>query len=223
MKKNNCSSIIKYFPFALCIMLILCYISYSEEISVQTIIKYTPKNPFMAAIILLLMYALKSTSIVFPLIILEIAGGHLFSTIPAIFINAAGIFVCHLIPYWIGRFSGTNLILKLANKYSIIESIIQKQNNNSFFMCFFLRTLHCLPGDAVSIFLGAIKTPFKRYIIASTLGSLPNTILATLFGASITKPTSPMFWISSVFLILFSACSLFVYYCYKRKSIPKNY
>lgn len=162
------------------------------------------------------MYVVKSVSIVFPLIILKIAVGHLFPTIPAIIINTMGIGVCHIIAYWIGHFSGTATIEKLIEKHPIIETIIKKQNNNSFFMCFFLRALYCLPGDIVSMYLGAVKTPFRRYIFASTLGSLPSTILGTLFGASITEPSSPLFWISIIMMTLFTGGSWLIYYVYKR-------
>ena len=217
MKKNKWLSFIRFLPFALCIILIICYLAFNEETSVQSIIKYTPENPLGATIVLLFMYATKSVSVVFPLIILEIAGGHLFPTIYAVIINAVGILICHSISYWIGHFSGKSAIDKLIQKHSSVAQLLESQNNNSFFMCFFLRTLHCLPGDVVSMYLGAIQIPFWRYVIASTLGSLPSTILATLFGASITEPSSPMFWISILLMALFSGGSLLAYYVYKRK------
>lgn len=212
--KKHWLSLVTALPFALCIILILCY---SDEISAQTIIEYTPKNPFAATLILLLMYAAKSVSIVFPLIILEIAGGHLFSPIPAIIINMLGILVCHSISYWIGHFVGATALDKLIKKHALLDSAINKQKNNAFFMCFFLRTLYCLPGDVVSMYLGTVSIPFNRYIIASTLGSLPRTILATLFGACITKPFSPMFWISFISITIFSSSSFLVYYVYTKK------
>lgn len=218
MQSKKWLSILKLIPFTLCILLILCYLIFGKEISVQTIIDYTPKSPFLATIILLLMYGFKSISIVFPLIILEIAGGHLFPTIPAIIINTIGIMICHVVAYWIGHISGTAALEKLVEKHSIIETIIQNQNNNSFFICFLLRTLYCLPGDIVSMYLGAAKTPFKCYLFASTLGTLPSTILATLFGASITEPSSPMFWISVVLMTLFAGASWLFYHIYKKKT-----
>ena len=216
MQSKKWLSILKLIPFTLCILLILCYLIFGKEISVQTIIDYTPKSPFLATIILLLMYGFKSISIVFPLIILEIAGGHLFPTIPAIIINTIGIMICHVVAYWIGHISGTAALEKLVEKHSIIETIIQNQNNNSFFICLLLRTLYCLPGDIVSMYLGAAKTPFKCYLFASTLGTLPSTILATLFGASITEPSSPMFWISVVLMTLFAGASWLFYHIYKK-------
>lgn len=215
--KKKWLSMIKLLPFALCIIFILCYLAFNEKISVQTIIEYTPNNSFGAALILLLMYAAKSVSIFFPLIILEIVGGHLFSTLPAIIINSIGILICHIIAYWMGHFSGTTAIERLVQKHSSLESIMRKQNSNSFFMCFFLRNLYCLPGDVVSMYLGATRTPFGRYIIASSLGSLPRTILATLFGSSITEPSSPMFWVSILLMTLFAVVSSLTYYIYKHK------
>lgn len=166
---------------------------------------------FIAAFVLINLYAIKSVTIIFPIIILEVATGHLFSPIPAIIISTIGIIVGYIISYWIGYFSGNNAIDKLLNKYPAVESFMEKQNDNSTFLCFFLRTLCILPGDAVSMYLGAVNTPFPRYLLASALGSFPSTVLATLFGASITEPDSPMFWISIVLMGVYSGISLLVY------------
>jgi len=63
----------------------------------------------------------------------------------------------------------------------------------------------------VSIYLGAVKFPFGTYLVASTLGSLPSTVLATMFGTSVTEPTSPLFWLSILLMILFAGGSLLFY------------
>ena len=91
MKKNKWLSMIKLLPFTLCIILILCYLISNKETAIQTIINYTPETPWLAAFIILLLYLLKSLLVIFPILILEIASGHLFSTIPAIIINSIGI------------------------------------------------------------------------------------------------------------------------------------
>ena len=214
MKNSQNSSFLRYLPLLVCFIFIVCFIGFSDNISVQTILEYTPDNLFIAALVLIILYAIKSVTIIFPIIILEVATGHLFSPLPAIIINTIGIMVGYIISYWIGNFSGNNAIDKLLNKYPVVESFMEKQNDNSTFLCFFLRTLCILPGDVVSMYLGAVKTPFFRYLLASALGSFPSTVLATLFGASITEPDSPMFWISIVLMGVYSCISLLVY---KRK------
>lgn len=52
-----------------------------NDITVQTVLSYTPESPFAAAIVILLLYALKSVSFVFPIALLQIAAGHLFPII----------------------------------------------------------------------------------------------------------------------------------------------
>lgn len=211
MKKHKYLSVLKYLPLILCIILIIWYLSNIKEISVQTILDYTPDNLLAAALVLLFLYALKSFSIVFPVLFLEVAAGHLFSPTVALIINITGIVIGIIISYFIGYFSGSEAIAKVANIHPAIEKIIQKQNRNPFFTCFFLRTLYILPRDAVSIYLGAVKFPFGTYLVASTLGSLPSTVLATMFGTSVTEPTSPLFWLSILLMILFAGGSLLFY------------
>lgn len=215
--KQQFISLLKYLPFVLCLILIVCYLGFSEKITVQTVLDYTPDNLIAAAFILLILYAFKSFTIIFPIIILEVAVGHLFTTIPAILINILGTLIGYIIAYFIGYFSGSKVVTKSAKKYPALANILKKQSENSFFTCFFLRTLCVLPGDAVSMCLGAVKSPFPMYLISSLLGSLPSTILATLFGASITEPTSPMFWISIVLMALYSGIVLLIYK--KRKPL----
>lgn len=211
MKKQKVLYVLKYIPLVLCVILILWYINNSKEITVQSILNYTHDNLFAAALIILFLYALKSMSIVFPIIVLEVAAGHLFSTPTALFINITGIIIGLIVSYFVGYFSGSDAIDNIMKKHPSLEKVIKKQNSNPFFTCFFLRTLCILPRDAVSIYFGAVKFPFSTYLLASTLGSLPNTILATLFGNSIAEPSSPMFWISVLLMILFSGGSLIVY------------
>ncbi len=214
MKKAHNSYFLQYLPLFICLIFMICLIGLSEDISVQTILEYTPDNLIVAAFVLIALYAIKSITIVFPIIILEVAVGHLFPPLTAIIISMIGIIVGYIICYWIGYFSGANVLNKLLNKYPTFELFIRKQNDHSSFVCFFLRTLCVLPGDVVSMYLGAVKTPFIYYLLASALGSFPSTVLATLFGASITEPESPMFWISIVLMCIYSGISILVY---KRK------
>lgn len=72
----------------------------------QAILEFTPQKPLCAAIVLLLLYVLKNATVFFPLIILEIAVGHLFPTWTALGINFVGILIVLSIPYRIGRVAG---------------------------------------------------------------------------------------------------------------------
>lgn len=122
MKKH----IIKYIIFVIGVF-IVGYMAVKQNISPETLLAFTPRNQIMTAGILLLLYAAKSATIVFPLIALEIAVGHLFEPWTALGINFLGILIVLTIPYCIGQKMGLTTVEKLAQKYPRLEEIIEKQ------------------------------------------------------------------------------------------------
>ena len=71
---------------AIAVILVLIVKISGEPLSVDTIVKYTPKNVALAVIMLILLFGLKSLTIVLPLSILYLASGILFSPVAAVFI-----------------------------------------------------------------------------------------------------------------------------------------
>lgn len=208
----------KYLVLAVCVLLFVCFFAADRGFSVETVLALTPKSTVRAAVVLLLLYAVKSATVVFPLILLQIAAGHLFSKWAALGINFVGILIILTIPYWIGRAAGINTIRKLVQKYPKAGELIDRQQNSSFFLCFFLRVISCLPGDVVTMYLGATKTSFWQNLLGGTLGILPGMILATLMGSTIRDPRAPAFWISAILMAALSVSSFLLYYLYRRKS-----
>ncbi len=218
MKKHYSKYIVPVF----CLLLVAGYLIGNQDVSVETLLAFTPKDPAKAAIVMLLLYALKSATIFFPLIILEIAVGHLFSPCVALGINFAGMLIILTIPYLMGKAAGIKAIQKLVQKYPRFGEIIGKQQDNALFLCFFLRIISCLPGDVVTMYFGATRTPFWQNLIAGALGVLPGMVLATLMGSSIQDPESPAFWISAILMITLAVLSAILYYAYRRKMQKKT-
>lgn len=221
-RKKGLTKYVKYIVIAVCALLLVCCFAANHEFSAETILALTPKSPVRAAVALLLLYAVKSATIVFPLILLQIAVGHLFSKWVALGINFTGILIILTIPYWIGRAAGINMIQKLIQNYPKVGKLIGRQQNSSFFLCFFLRVISCLPGDVVTMYFGATKTPFWQNLLGGTLGILPGMILATMMGNNIRDPKSPAFWLSLILMAALSVSSFLLYYLYRRKSKKKS-
>ena len=219
MKKHkvNAHTLLKELLPAVCIAGAFLCLLLSPDDTMEAILNHTSDNLGLAVCTLLLLFALKSATIFFPLVALELASGHLFPTPIALLVNLLGLLIVLTIPYWIGRFSGIEAIGKLVEKYPKFASILDKQQGSSFFLCFFFRIINCLPGDVVSMYLGATRTPFFQNLLAGTLGLLPGMVLTTLLGASIQEPTSPMFWISITLKAAFALSSLLVYLLYRRR------
>ena len=99
---------------------------------------------------------------------------------------------------------------------------MEKQQNHSFFLCFFLRAISCLPGDLVTMYLGATHTPFWHNFLGGTLGILPGMIPATIMGVSIQNPSSPAFWISAALSVGLAILSTVLYYVYLKHQKTKD-
>lgn len=222
-KNKRLITFLKALPLIICIILIFLFLASGNDITVQTVLSYTPESPFAAAIVILLLYALKSVSFVFPIAVLQIATGHLFQTPVALLINFLGRAVTLSIPYWVGRFSGSSLINNLQEKYPKIKGLCDKQGRNPIFISFLLRTFCFLPGDAVSLYLGATKIPYPYYITGGVLGTTLGVVLSTILGASITDPGSPAFWLSASLMALMAIISVIFYLRNnKRKATEKH-
>ena len=209
--------LLKRVPLLLTVVVIVVIFIHRGELSVQHILEYTPTSPLRAAVVLLILYALKSVSIIFPGIILQIAGGCLFPRSTALTVNFLGMLICLAIPYGVGALSGSEFIEWVKRRFPKFRDWLSLQQENSFFVCFFLRVTSCLPGDVVGMYFGATRTPFVRYMVAGSLGVLPGMVLATLLGESISDPTSPLFLFSISVTVVLSVLSALLYYWYLRK------
>ena len=196
---------------AVCIMAVIFWIvtrRLNEPLTVDTILKYSPENLLLAAIVLLLFFAVKSLTVVFPISILYLASGILFPAIPAVFISSIGLAVTITIPYWIGRYSGDDVITGICLKYPKVRQVEMYQQQNTFFACFITRIVGFLPGDIVSLYFGACKTFYPVYLAAGVCGSLLSIITTTLLGDKLNDPLSVEFLLVLLCRILVSVGSI---------------
>lgn len=183
-----------------------------QPLSVKTILRYTPENTILAVGVLLLLFALKSLTIVFPLSILYLAGGILFHPIAALFVSIVGLAITLTIPYWIGKYSGKQVVQEICQKYPKAEQIAKYQESNTFFACFITRIVGFLPGDIISLYFGACDTAYPVYLAAGIAGSLLSIITTTLLGEKISDPFSVEFIVVLLCRILVSAGAVVLNY-----------
>lgn len=213
--KNIVLILIRTLPILVCLVFMFLYLFSKQDITAESLLNIAPKQPLFAALFLVLLYALKSLTIFFPVVILNILGGFLFSPTYAIIVNAAGVIVELTVPYLIGKTSGSGIAEKLRKKYPKLAELISNSGSD-FFRAFFLRVISCLPGDAISMYFGAIKMPYLTCLTGSFLGTLPGMISATILGMNITNPSSPMFWMSIGLNVVISAMSFLFYFLWKK-------
>lgn len=207
----KCSLLVIWFT------IILVVIFYRDDISVDDILRFTPTNPVLAAVVMLALFALKSLSIVIFIGILYTVNGILFSLPIAIMINLCGIAITVTLPYMLGKKIGSEAANNITEKYPRAEAFRKFCSGNDFFFSFIVRLIGLLPCDIVSIYMGAIAMPYAKYLFGCLLGMLPQMIAFSVIGMSITNLQSPVFATAVCVEILIIAGTAIFFTFYRKK------
>lgn len=197
--------------------IIVLLIIHRKELSAEEIARYTPKNPWLAVIVMLALFALKSLSIVIYSGLLYAANGILFPLPAAIVLNLIGTVIMLSLPYWIGRRNGASAVDEIRKKYPKAEVVHDLRAKNDFLFSFLVRMIR-LPSDVASLYMGAVHVEYKKYLLGSLLGMLPHTITYPIMGMSIQDIRSPKFVISLCAELAYILITSAVYTVYRKRN-----
>lgn len=156
----------------------------------------TPRQAWLAALVLLGLYVVKGLTAALPLTALEAAGGLLFPFPAALALGVCGAAAAQAAPYFLGRLRQADLSA-LAQRRPGLRSLEPGEAPGR--RVFLLRLAGVLPGDLVSLYLGAAGTPWRAYFAGSFLGTFPRMLSATVLGTALWNPWGLRFWMSCVF------------------------
>ena len=202
-------------------VLLVCLL-YKDRFTVDGVLSYTPENAVLAAVFMMLLFALKSISIFIFSGILFAANGLLFPLPAAILLNVLGAAVMVSLPYWLGRRLGKDMVERIAARYPKIKAFQQLQAGHEFTFSFIARVINVLPSDIVSLYMGAIGIGYRSYLLGSILGMLLSLITFPIMGMNITEPGSPAFLLSAGIQTAASAVSIGGAWLYHRKKAGKG-
>ena len=115
-----------------------------RSLTVDDILHYTPAEPLKAMLFLWLVFALKSLSMVFPVLLLFAVSGQLFPLPAALAINTVGIAITLTIPYLLGRASELSFTDRLLAKYPRLVELRRVREASAFFLSFIARAVGIL-------------------------------------------------------------------------------
>jgi len=182
-----------------------------DKITVDGIVKMTPKELLPTVVLFLFLYAFKSVTIVVFSGLLYAAGGVILPLWLALPVNIAGTAIMFSVPYWLGRKLGESEVNRLVTKYPKLGELKAFQTKNDFFFAFMVRMIGLLPSDPVSAYMGASGIPYPNYLLGSLLGMLPDMIAYTVMGMNAGNISSPAFLISAGSILLISCCSVIIF------------
>ena len=181
----------KYLPLILMAAFAAVFLLAARDVEAADILQWAPSNPFLAALFLIALYAAKSMSVFFPLVVLYLAGGLLFPLPVSLAVNLAGMAACVSVPYLVGRFSAAESVDRLREKYPKLEKLERVQQDNHFLFVLIARALGVLPGDVVSLYFGSMRLPFLPYLAGSLVGLAPTMVAVSIMGDNAANPLSP--------------------------------
>lgn len=208
-----------YKAILLCIwaaVLICCFLN-RDRFTVDGVLSYTPRNRALAAVFMMLLFALKSMSVFIFSGILFAANGILFPLPEAIGLNVLGAGIMVSLPYWLGRRLGKGAVDRLVRKYPKVETLRQLRTQHEFTVSFFTRAINILPSDILSLYMGAVGIRYGKYLAGSLLGMLLSIITFPVMGMSVTEPGSPAFIVSLCLQAAASAAAIAVCWKLQRK------
>ena len=181
----------KYLPLILMAAFAAVFLLAARDVEAADILQWSPSNPFLAALFLIALYAAKSMSVFFPLVVLYLAGGLLVPLPVSLAVNLAGMAACVSVPYLVGRFSAAESVDRLREKYPKLEKLERVQQDNHFLFVLIARALGVLPGDVVSLYFGSMRLPFLPYLAGSLVGLAPTMVAVSIMGDNAANPLSP--------------------------------
>lgn len=197
--------------------LVAIFLMTKEHVTVESLLSHTKGNSLGGTLLLLLLFAIKSLSIVIPLPSLYLASGMLYSPLKAVTISYLGLAVALSIPYFLGRWAGGAGIDYILDRYPKMEKVIAIQKKNEFFSNFIVRIIGWFPCDILSFYFGACDTPYLTYLGASLLGCSIGVVTNTLLGDVILNPLSPQFALMIAIKIAVSLAAFGIAYYLNKK------
>lgn len=149
--------------------------------------------------------------VLFPASVLAMAGGLAFGTWYGMLYTVIGEVIGAVLSFLLARGVGGGLFGgKEDPRFAKLERAMEKRG---FTMVLMLRIAPFIPFDLVSYAAGVARVPFRAYLIATIIGTLPGTFAYNFLGASLTSGS----WRDYAIAGLVFAVALSVPFLFKRK------
>lgn len=193
-------------------MVILCMTFLSQNnisvSNVDALTQYLTGGTLTIALIIIGFSIVKSFALVFPPAVLFVLSGIVFEKMwLAVLVNCVATACSIILPYFLGKFMGMELVNSLKNRFKAVKKIDDFAGENSFVLVFVFKAGGLMPSDLSSLIFGAMNIPFGKYFVASNLGLLILNILWTLLGVygDLSNPLSYLYALPAfVFAIIAS-------------------
>ena len=199
-KKNNFGGLFGYLPAILMLVFVIgaavFLLTSGDSLTAEGIYeRLAGSNRIVTALLIILLFAIKSMTVFVLYNIPVAAAGLLFPFWEALIINLIGTAICVSLPYFVGRSqAGGPLMQRALEKNALLRRVAEGERGHTFALSLTLRVLS-LPSDLLGLFFGTMKASYPAFFVSSMLGITPGMIWVTLLGGAAVGRGSPAFWV----------------------------
>ena len=206
------------------VMLVVCVIFLKKNnisiSNVDALAQYLTGGTATIIGIIVLFSVIKSFALIFPPAVLFVLSGVVFDDfLTAFLVNALATACSLILPYFLGRFTGADMVNSLKKRFKAIKKLDDFTDANSTAVVFIFKAGGLIPSDLSSLIFGAMNIPFTKYFITSNIGMLVLNFLWTLVGSKgdLTNPLSYLYALPALIFALVASLALGAYNKKKNK------
>lgn len=169
-----------------------------------------------ALVVFAVAYGLCTAAFV-PRPVLNLGAGALFGSVAGLGTSLAGTVLGAALAFGLGRLLGQEALRPLL-RARWLTAADRQLSEHGFRSMLAIRLFPGLPFCATNYCAAVSRMGWSPYLLATVLGSIPNTAAYAVAGARASAPTSPEFLISMAFIALSGVGALVVAWC-KRKAL----
>ena len=134
----------------------------------EAISSYIKGGTLTVALIIIAFTVIKSFALVFPPAVIFAVSGHLFDNLfVAIAVNFIGVALSMIMPYYLGKFAGKDLLESLKARFPKIKKLDDFAGKNEFMVVYVVKAAGVVPSDLMNVIYGAMNVNFTKFFIAS--------------------------------------------------------
>lgn len=200
----------------ICTVAAIIFFILNRDFSFEEFFEATRKNPLICSAVVIAVFIIKGFIAVVPYSVIVISAMLVMDFAEGLVTVCIGTLVCISVPYWIGRFTKDDWIVKILQKHPKMQKYYDTCYDNLFMMSFVMRVFN-LSNEALGLFFGSAGLAFVPYLIGSFIAILPSGFLYVVIGNSFDL-RSPFVWIAVAADIILIAVTYYIFR-FKRKKM----
>ncbi len=185
--QKTAQRILRVFAAAVWVALILFAALHRKDFTLDAVLRCTSRVPALAFGVLMLLFALKSLSVVFYAGFLYAAAGVLFPMPVSILAGLCGTLIMAAIPYSFARGIGAAHADELRERHPKLKELERIRNRSPFAFVVALRCINVVNFDIGSMYCGAVRLSPVPFLSGSLLGKLADLVMWSIVGKTAEK------------------------------------